>query len=312
MALQLNNWNENRKQEAQFKSTLEQLYTTITYDVEKYLGYSEEYKEKLTYTDSILNFPDSIHRGLLPYNLYWLTYNVDDHTSESMYYAKGLNYNPENRSQKEISKEVLIYLNGLSSYEFKVEERFKHIIQETDVAHPKIRYEVSSERDWDVSDPTYYSDSDFEKLDSLIRTKKFKSILKSLRTLMAYNYFYSENVQKDGLSIRNLIKDYYPEVQVLYKDVGILGNAIDGWEKSTPMTLIDEENSIWDITMFLKEGGVKFRCRDSWAQNWGALEESEFPTGNTARNGNDIPIQEAGNYHIILNLSKNKFEFIKE
>ena len=32
MALQLQNWNENRKQEIQFKTTLEQLYNTISDD----------------------------------------------------------------------------------------------------------------------------------------------------------------------------------------------------------------------------------------------------------------------------------------
>ena len=36
MALQLNNWNENRKQETQFKVTLEQLYNTIKFDSETY------------------------------------------------------------------------------------------------------------------------------------------------------------------------------------------------------------------------------------------------------------------------------------
>ena len=36
IALQANNWNEKRKQEAQFKTTLEQLYNSIAFDVQKF------------------------------------------------------------------------------------------------------------------------------------------------------------------------------------------------------------------------------------------------------------------------------------
>lgn len=314
MALQLNNWNENRKQEAQFKSTLEQLYTTIKYDAEAFYRYSISYESRLKVIDSILDFPDSIHKNDLPFILYNLTYETENHISESGSYSNDLNYNPENQKQKEIAKEILNYINSINSFTFKVEERLKQAIHDTDVAHPKLNTEgIMNNESWDRSDLAYYSESDFKKLYDLIHGIKFKSILKSARTLSIYNHADSKNAQNDGLSIRELIKDYYPGVKVFYKDVGIIGTAIDGFDdvgaKSTPMTLVDEENSIWEITMFLKEGAVKFRCRDSWAQNWGVIGNSEFPMGNAVHDGRDIPINEAGNYQIILDLTKNKYEF---
>jgi len=60
MALQLNNWNENRKQEAQFKVTLEQLYSSMTYDVQKIEEHITLTSRQIESMDFILNHPDSI------------------------------------------------------------------------------------------------------------------------------------------------------------------------------------------------------------------------------------------------------------
>ena len=102
-------------------------------------------------------------------------------------------------------------------------------------------------------------------------------------------------------------------MKLLIQDVGIIGTSINGYDdvgaKSTPMLLIDEKESIWEIEIYLKVGTVKFRCRDSWAVNWGG---DSFPNGEAIKHGYDIPINEEGNYHVILNLSKNSYEFIKK
>ena len=119
-------------------------------------------------------------------------------------------------------------------------------------------------------------------------------------------------LQNDALAMLKLIKDYYPEVKLLFQDVGIIGTSIDGFDdvgaRSTPMVLTNEEQSIWEIELYLKKGRVKFRCRDSWAINWGG---NAFPKGEAYFEGPDISIPEAGNYQIVLNLTANTYEFIK-
>lgn len=143
----------------------------------------------------------------------------------------------------------------------------------------------------------------------------FNSILKSLHSYKTMNEAKAKNAESDAHSIRELIKAYHPNVKVFYKDVGIIGTSIDGFDdvgaKSTPMTLADEENSIWEIELYLKVGKVKFRCRDSWAQNWGVRGHEEFPKGRAVQDGRDINIPEAGTYRVILNLTENTYEFIK-
>ena len=110
-----------------------------------------------------------------------------------------------------------------------------------------------------------------------------------------------------------MIKEYYPEVRLIYQDVGIIGTSINGFPdvgaKSTPLTNKKKDESIWEIEMFLKQGKVKFRSRDSWAQNWGG---SSFPSGSAVFDGRDILVNEEGVYHISLNLDKKTYEFIKK
>ena len=110
-----------------------------------------------------------------------------------------------------------------------------------------------------------------------------------------------------------LIKNYYPGVKLLFQDVGIIGTSINGFDDvgahSIPMTQTNEDESIWEIEMYLKEGRVKFRCRDSWALNWGG---NTIPNGEAIFEGPDIHVNESGNYHIILNLTSNTYEFKKK
>ncbi len=68
-ALQLQNWNETRKQEAQFKNTLEQLYTTIKYDTEIFSEHSKIFENDIESVEELLNNGDSIPDKDLPFFL---------------------------------------------------------------------------------------------------------------------------------------------------------------------------------------------------------------------------------------------------
>ncbi len=309
-ALQLQNWNETRKQKAQFKNTLEQLYTTIKYDTEIFSGHSKTFENDIESVEELLNNGDSIPDKDLPLKLFLLSYGNDKFFSESTLYAKDLIAHPENRIQKDLTKEVLNYLNNISNDDYFNDDRLTESLENIDLAYPSL------EPSMELLDSTYYTSIDFTYCRNLLKTRKFKSILKTVRAVKKYNYAKAINHHNDGLSIMELIKDYYPEVKVIYKYVGIIGTAINGYDdvgaKSTPMTLRDADKGIWEIKMYLKKGTVKFRCRDSWSQNWGLAMNAEFPKGSAGLDGGNISIPEEGNYKVILDLTDNTFEFIKQ
>lgn len=316
MALQLQNWNEKRKQETQFKTTLEQLYNTIT-DDSWYFGFAAREAQNLIGTiDHLLNYNDSIPEQILPMSMWSTTItNKKSFISESLQILRDLDYNSENKEHSKLVRQLQSYAtlvnNKNSDYFSPFQTKISELLLENNIAFPKLDLDQSNL--WLTGDSIYYTKEDLSTSVKLLKDKNFRTQLKSKRTQLAIFTLDFRVLSNDALAMLKLIKDYYPEVKLLFQDVGIIGTSINGFDdvgaRSTPMTLTDEEQSIWEIELYLKEGRVKFRCRDSWAINWGG---ESFPIGTARNEGQDIPVSEAGNYRVILNLSENTYEFIKQ
>ncbi len=84
----------------------------------------------------------------------------------------------------------------------------------------------------------------------------------------------------------------------LKTDWGLIGSATPGgWDADSDMTYSMETKS-WSVTLDLIEGEIKFRANDDWALNYG---DTGFD-GVLEEGGDNLPITEAGNYTIVLNL----------
>jgi hypothetical protein len=327
MALQLNNWNENRKQEAQFKVTLEQLYSAMTYDVQYFDEQIRLLNRQIERMELSLNHPDSIpsietylnnpkRSKNLPYLLAFIAIdNSVFHVSDTKYHAENLNFNPNNKSQNEIFKHIINYVNEIER-EIKFQDYLYPLYYEYNLASPKVNTNTDVYSRYDRLDSLYYNDNDILNAIKLINSDKFRIAKKNTRNDKVNYRTVLSNRLGDANSILQLIKNYYPEVKILYQDVGIIGTSLDGFDdvgaKSTPMVLTDIENHIWEIELYLKEGRVKFRCRDSWAQNWGVRGNNDFPEGIAVQDGADIEIPEAGTYQIIFKPITGEFQFIKQ
>jgi hypothetical protein len=327
MALQLNNWNENRKQEAQFKVTLEQLFSSMSYDVQKIEQHITLTNRQIENMDFIYNNPDSIPKiedylngttrsKTLPYFLNYIAFDYSKFgVSETKYHAENLSFNPDNKSQNQIFKHVINYVNEVDN-EIKYQDYLNPLYYEYNIASPKVNTIADIDSRFDRLDSLYYKDDDILSAIELINSNKFRIAKNNTRNNKVNYRATLFNRLGNVKSILQLIKNYYPEVKVLYQDVGIIGTSLDGFDdvggKSTPMVLTDIENDIWQIDLYLKEGRVKFRCRDSWAQNWGVRGNNDFPKGKAVQDGADIDIPEAGNYHIIFKPITGEFEFIKQ
>jgi len=83
-------------------------------------------------------------------------------------------------------------------------------------------------------------------------------------------------------------------------DWGLIGSATPGgWDNDTDMTY-DEATRTWKVTLDLVAGDIKFRANDSWDLNYG----DNAGNGTLQKDGANIPVAEAGNYTITLDLSK--------
>jgi hypothetical protein len=78
---------------------------------------------------------------------------------------------------------------------------------------------------------------------------------------------------------------------------GIIGNATaGGWDAETPMNF-NKDLNILTITTDLAVGEMKFRANQSWDYNFGPKD------GAMIKDGDNIPVAEAGNYTITLNFN---------
>lgn len=306
-ALQLQNWNEDRKQEKQFKVVLEQLYNSIKMDTEVFSAKNNIIQEEINLIDTLLinpNISNEMTRWV-PVRLYFMDeMDSNRHISESNHLFSFLKFNPNNEKQNEIALQISNYINNTNRGLTSNPDKFQSFLMKHNIAFGG--FDMIDVYD---GDSLFYRDFELEKIKDLLRSDELKALLKTTKVYKGFMYINSRNYLEDGLSIMTLIKEYYPDVKLRFQDLGILGTAIDGYDMpSTPMKLTDEQNSIWELDITLKNGTVKFRSRDSWNKSWGG---NTFPNGSNVLGGFDIPVK-AGNYHVILNLSENTYQFIKK
>lgn len=88
-----------------------------------------------------------------------------------------------------------------------------------------------------------------------------------------------------------------PSLEVLPYLIGLVGSATpNGWDAPDQKMEYNPATGLWEITLDLIVGHVKFRKNDNWDWNLGGSPDA------LVGGGADIPIAEAGNYTITLNI----------
>ena len=310
IALNVNNWNEKRKLDAQFATTIEQLYNSILFDVEKFEVFQSNLRDRI----NNLNYLLKVQEGSVTTELIGLAFfsfaNNNIHYSETPFYLEKLVPDPTNVIHTELLKEINNYVNRLQTKAINLNQNAYQMLIDAGIAYPGLD-ESTPFLEFQTG-PENYSPDHLRRFTSLLNDPQFRAEIGTLKTMMRYQTYEYRVKIGAGRALVDLISNYFPDVQILYSDVGIIGTSIDGFDDvgatSTPMLPTDVNNSIWEITLYLKEGRVKFRCRDSWAQNWGG---DTFPEGQGYHDGPDINVDAAGMYHIKLDLSDRTYKFTK-
>ncbi len=320
MALQLQNWNEERKQTIEFNVILEQIYNAVFYDVDKFKSQIGNMSFQIEVLDVILNSPDSIPLDQLPYALYAPGFdNFKSYQSDVFFYAGQLLPDYRDTERNELIKQITGYMNMTRSDDnsnFDIDsDRLSNFLIQENLPYPEMD-PADLNIGWVAErSPDYYTDERLRQLEQDLKTPKYQSFLKTYRSQKIAYRRGAQAKLNYGNAILDLIKNYNPEVRVIYANVGIIGTALDGYDdvggRSTPMQLIDAENSIWEAELYLKTGTVKFRCNDSWLRNWGGHPgRANYLVGPAIPDGNNIAVEE-GKYRIELDLTNYTYSFIK-
>lgn len=313
MALQLQNWNEKRKQEQQFNTILEQIYDALHYDSQHFVSEYEMYLEHVDDINLMLNHPDSVPSSMIPFHFFSVNYApINEYTSDVSFHVENLSFSKDNQAQNELFKQITNYVKEINHKIPFDHTDVDDLLEDMNLPWPEWR-DDKNYLGLNFTDSTYYTGANLVKIENFRNSPSYIHILKKIKFAnVAYQgviyrrYKYAESLMQQ-------IKTFYPEAKLIFNNVGIIGTSLDGFDDvgaiSTPMTLTDGENTIWETTLYLKQGEVKFRSNDSWFQNWGA---DTFPKGTGSQDGPNIPIPEAGNYHIVFKPVTGEYEFIKQ
>jgi len=321
LALQIQIWNENKKQDAHFRDVMNKVYTALQDDLNNINRTRDFLMFSIYACDTILD--DS--KAIGPMDRIYLTFNSYNDAGNSFgteveFYRNYFNNQFKKEWQNSIAIQIFNYLkvsenswkeSTVYTYKNKIDYLLEH-----DITYPRID-ENNVNNGFDLNDENYYTGSQLERFEELRKSDGFRTAILSYRSSMIIKRQALFSLQSEVQSLIANIKIHYPEVKILFQNVGLIGTSLDGFDDvgghSTPMIETNAEKSIWEQTFYLKKGRVKFRCNDSWTLNWGApFGESEHLLSNQAtKDGADIPIEEEGNYHITLNLTDFTYTFKK-
>jgi len=346
IALQANNWNENRKQEAQFKAAISKVYTSINTNVESLYTFGSKTFKDFATLDYLINYkrldtiyiyqsesmlehfnsvqfegdnvfgnksenlnPDGIASWQIPHVLFLLeNFILNMNTNDTQYYNTFLNPNPDSELQNEIARKIVSFSNNLDNELFISSKGVTTLLKEAYIPEPTSLNDLNSYNNLNSLLKQMYSIKEIEKVENLLQSDALRAELRTLFLNKFIEFVTVRNLIEEGENLLQSIKEFNPNVKLNYQNIGIVGDAINGWlVDSTPLILTNEEFSIWEVDLSLKDGNVKFRSDNSWSQNWGG---NEFPKARAKYWGNNISVRE-GKYHIVLNLTENTYEFIK-
>jgi hypothetical protein len=120
---------------------------------------------------------------------------------------------------------------------------------------------------------------------------------------------------QDGDNIPVFAGDYFVSFNsatgeynfVVDSPIGIIGDATPGgWDNDTNMFADPENENGFFIELSLTQGSCKFRKDDDWLVNWGS---ADFPSGVGVQDGDNIPIEQAGDYLITFDTLTGEYNF---
>jgi hypothetical protein len=310
IALQVNNWNENRKQKVRFTGLLVQIYNAIYIDTQWQLTNREDIIAQYQYIDTLLTNPLKLDQKKIIDILYYVDLEPNKNKSKTSALFQNLDFNSNDKEQNELMKQLVAY--GGDMFDLEADNTFSKsnsitvLLQNENIPQPNLTFGFSSFHNFTNIDTTFYNNEEIEYVQSIINSKPVIATLKTLVSKKSNYVFSIDNTIVENLNYLKLIKSYNPAISLTFNDISIIGNALEtGWAKSIPMKRNDTHENVWEITTQVNDGYLKFRNGDGWAYNWGG---KTFPKGNTIFYGEDIHVKK-GTYHILIDLDKNSYDF---
>lgn len=309
VAIQVDNWNNARKERNQLHAKLDQVYTVFDRDLDRLIALKDGYTEQVSMIDSIFSNSHGINPKLLPHMLYYIDLGYGSLTTEASNVVKDLNFDPEDVKQRSLAKAISEHERNFQVTTYFVKPYLTPLLEQYKLPEPSLSIQFSSQNNFQNVDLDFFDDEEIRIAQQLVNDRLLRRALKSSRSEKM------RNIEILGFNIgiikakKLAVKDYYPQVVLLYRTISLIGDGteLNDWEKDVALQPTDKSKTIWEADVSLRNGFVKFREGGDWTLNWGG---KGFPESNAIWYGGNIKVTE-GRYHVVFNLNERTYQFTK-
>ncbi|MFN8342950.1 MAG: hypothetical protein U0V64_14910 [Cyclobacteriaceae bacterium] len=307
VAIQVDNWNNRRKETNQLHANLDQIYTVFDRDLDRLISLRSGYQEQLQMIDTIRLRPKAIKREVLPFMLYYVDLAYESLSTEASNLAQKLNLDPEDLRQRNLAKAISEYERNFQVTTYFNEKYVTALLEQQQLSQPSLIFHLSEQDNFREVDLNFFDDDEIATAWKMLESPLMQRALRSARNEKERNIkILSFNI--DIIKAKKAaIAEYYPDVVLLYRNIGITGDGteLNSWDQDVDLQPRDKSHTIWEADVKLRGGLVKFREGDDWTLNWGG---TVFPEGNAVFYGSNIPVK-AGRYHVVFDLNERVYSF---
>jgi len=310
IAIEFNNWNESRRQQARFQADLDQVYTVIDNDLDAMLRARDGLLHQISIVDSLRRNPEFVDSRLVPHLLYYVDITPPTITSEVSYQLERLDFNPSEHAQKELHKSLTGYGTAMDEFAMSNRRILTEFLSARQFSQPELQFAVSDQNNFETIDLSFFSQDEIQQCQKLLRDGMLERALKSVKNSKERNVTLLENIYSYAKSKQEMIRRYDPQVKLLYSTIGIVGSGTEkgNWTENIELVPSDSLHAIWEGDVVFQDGYVKFREGNDWIVNWGS---SRYDAKKLLYYGDNIKVS-AGKYHAVLNLEERSYQFIKK
>lgn len=309
IAIQVDNWNEERVHRKQYEFGILQLHSRIQARFLYWDTYSDRAEYHLAVIDSLLKLPDSIPKNRLLGNLLVLDNWYNEDWMDEAWFLDYLDFNPTDPIQFEVAENLRRYLYGgfkqLEKYMLE-EETMREFLIEQNIPVCEIGL-GSSYRDFvKWCGGKEFSGEYHSMLLELIASKQIRSRLQQLKLKRKTITSKENGWVSPEVAVLEVLEKHYEFLPKKFEHLEMVGTGTmaKNWSTGFKMTPLNPEHTVWECKDSLNDGWIKFRTDDNWTFSWG---NGELNPNKLVFGGPNIPVM-AGNYHVIIDIENNTFE----
>ena len=314
IALQVNNWNENRKSEKEFNFGVSEFTKQFLVDVYSYGSLVDRFTYQVSKMDSIIDDnAEWMNLEHLPGILQVFDDNGNNLINRDTDWQESfLRLNPNDDKQNQLVKSIRKYfqdqhdyLNGLKN--LNMDNLMSKYLRDWNIPVRFLDNGTGYEAFIADYPHNFYSEEELNRVLQLTKNPSFIADLKSLNELKKKTIGYSALLTKQGQDGLEYLKRVFPDINYGITEMEIIGLATpnNDWTRGTPMQKTSTDDSTWEITMELTDGAVKFRTDPAWTFDWGMGQANP---DKLVFKGSNIPVKK-GTYHIIIDIVNGTYEF---